>query len=187
MTRCGGTLQRSGASGERHVCNSALNEYNSILEPCHINLRTTREHLSAPPNDFPQCTRDKLCQPKQAIDPSHCQKPTCDLYRQANQCGCGIHQRAQNKSRQDLQLLSETHVDSEWKHTHHDALRSIEKRPVDLQRGIAHPNEVSILQATTSKFVQRECSTVLVEKRTCDQMIPLMLSFRWVYRSACST
>ena len=69
MTRCGGTLQRSGASGERHVCNSALNEYNSILEPCHINLRTTREHFSAPPNDFPQCTRDKMCQPKQAIDP----------------------------------------------------------------------------------------------------------------------
>ena len=93
ITRCGGTLQRSGASGERHVCNSALNEYNSILEPCHINLRTTRENFSAPPNDFPQCTRDTL----------HCQKPTCDLYRQANQCGCGIHQRAQNMSRQALQ------------------------------------------------------------------------------------
>ena len=38
----------------------------------------------------------------------------------------GIHQRAQNKPRQDLQRLTEIHANSECKHTHHDALRSIE-------------------------------------------------------------
>ena len=36
----------------------------------------------------------KLCQPKQAIACSQCQKPTCDLYRQAIPFGCGIHLRA---------------------------------------------------------------------------------------------
>ena len=32
---------------------------NSILEPCHINLRTTRKQLSAPSNDFPSRNKKK--------------------------------------------------------------------------------------------------------------------------------